>query len=338
MLKTVLRQEDDLAHSDVSTAKVATGRSAVKLLMDRYKPTDVLMPCYVPDGILDPVVMSGARVVFYKLLSTMTPALDDVERQLARCKTSTAIIVIAIDYFGGGLDMTALHQLCKRRGAILFADLAQCVPYTTDANCDVLLYSLNKFLPVVDGAFIKSKVWDVSVAVDEDRLPPMPVEAVNGYKAHLKLNAALEEEGNLRASQRAYDSYYSIIKDCALYGQSAESRRADRNAEYEQIRRRRVDLSSRLSGSLYHQFRVAGGWYYQFAYPILCQGKRDAVQEALLTVGIVAARQERRWNHIPRSGFSVESNFISDHLLLPINERVQVSDIDIMCDTINRFA
>src|SRR5690349_19162892 len=69
-----------------SLCRLATGRSALFHLTKRLPAGHVravLMPCYVPEGVIQPFTAAGFERVFYRLRADLTPSVDHVERLLS---------------------------------------------------------------------------------------------------------------------------------------------------------------------------------------------------------------------------------------------------------------
>ena len=92
-----------------SVCRVATGRSALRLLADKLRPSAVLMPSFVAEGVLQPFIEAGIRVIFYRLQEDLSPDLSDIEALLSgidgRC------LAILLHYFGYITPSAALSKL-----------------------------------------------------------------------------------------------------------------------------------------------------------------------------------------------------------------------------------
>lgn len=325
---TVLRHSQRSAWT--SEARVATGRSAILHMIKTANPKAVLMPCYVPEGVIIPFQRVGIPIKFYKLREDLRPDLDHVTRLMSK-----GALFVLIHYFGWQTETGALREIVSNAKGILFEDCAHAL-FAKALDADVALWCLNKFLPVVDGAILKSRRRDIDVSHPiSQTLQP---RVLNSYHQHLDLNARLAvcidpdqimdlaEESNL-----AYEEYYKEIKDLIIYAQSSESRCIVESTNLEAVRTAR----SHNAASYYKMipecflFRPKPP-LAPFAYPIIVRPplKPEQVFNRLLEVGVLASKLMDKWNHVPGDPrFTAERTFMEQHLLLPVGEEVAYNDI-----------
>ncbi len=245
-----------------SQATLATGRAALAHLIRvcRWNAGDaVLMPAYVAEGVIRPFTAAGMRVAFYKLTATLEPDLGDLQRVLTETPDARAVVVV--HHFGFEAPVGRVKQLAMGRGALVVEDCAHALfsRYASGAPFgsvgDVALYSLNKFLPVADGALLVSRSPGIDVTVDEAAAPPLHPAAEAAYLEHLGLNGDLLRCAEPRAaaaliarSGDAYERYYGHVNaDLSLRRMSDRSRGLYRTFPADALvaaRRRNVRLSS----------------------------------------------------------------------------------------------
>lgn len=338
---TVLRYHS--AHPVTSACRVATGRSAVLLFAQRWRPETVFMPCYVPDGIISPFMAAGTHVVFYRLDAELRPDLAHLDQVMTENPGLRPVIVV-VHYFGMVQPMIKLHDIAAKHEAILFSDCAHALlmngPHTIYS--DVSLISLNKFIPVADGAILSTRLRDLDLSIDESALPSVPPLPRAAYDMHLSANAEIVAAGAekdiselLATSEAAYSEYYYFInKSMWPMAQSPESRAVEAMQNYKSMYLQRSQKSGYLDVLLSGLLVRPSGQDCQFAYPIRCFGLRDEIGAALARVGVLASTINDKWDHIPSGGFDIEAAFIDDHLLLPIGEAVTFPDLERMAAAI----
>lgn len=139
--------------------KVAV-RDGIDLLRSAYDgtATNILLPAYVPDGLVEPFREANLEPRFYRITSELRPDLPDV-RRLADDDT---LAIMAVQYFGLPLtesDVDALRACCDRHGAFLVDDSAHSALSARDGRLlgsfgDLGVTSLRKTLPVPNGAVL----------------------------------------------------------------------------------------------------------------------------------------------------------------------------------------
>jgi hypothetical protein len=337
---TVLRCAQEMPFT--SGCRVATGRSAVLLLIERWKPTCVFMPCFVPAGIIRPFQHAGVPIVFYRLNPDLRTSMGDLYLKVKEARAERPLIV-SIRYFGYSQPTQDMVDLAHDAGGILLEDCAHAL-FDGSKTSDVILYSLNKFLPVTDGAIMVSRRNSVNVSIDESALAPLHQEAVAAYTAHMEINARIAAYDSPRtvaqlamASAEAYSAYYTMIdSDMSPRSQSAISRAVEAATDMvtmsESRKMKSVMLRAAMPPGLLVRREPA-----QFAFPVRCAGRRREMVAALMNVGVLPSFFEGLWDHVPAEGFDFEREFLADHVLLPINESVTFASISKIASALREF-
>lgn len=323
-----------LRHSQrnwTSECRVATGRSAINHLISKLSPHTVLMPAYVPDGVIIPFQRMGVPIKFYKLRDDLRPDLDHLQKIITR-----GSLVIVIHYFGFLTEIGALREIVSNAKGILFEDCAH-APFATAPQADVALWSLNKFLPVVDGAILRSRRRNIDVNCPEH--PSLPPHVMAAYHQHLDLNSHLALADPQQAvdieheSRLAYEVYYKYIsQNLGLHSQSAESKCIVANTDLAGIEEARSynSLTYYKNIPICYRFRVNSP-IAPFAFPIIVRPPLNCehVFERLMEVGVLPSRMIDKWDHLPKSDdrFENEHIFMDQHLLLPVGEEVTLDHI-----------
>ena len=77
--------------------------------------SEVLVPAYHCQSIVEPIEALGARPVFYRVQTDLSVDFSDIERKLTRDVKS----IVAVHFFGISADMSRLRELCNEVGATL---------------------------------------------------------------------------------------------------------------------------------------------------------------------------------------------------------------------------
>ncbi|MGH7414247.1 MAG: DegT/DnrJ/EryC1/StrS family aminotransferase [Candidatus Rokuibacteriota bacterium] len=114
---------------------------------------EVLLPAYICNAAVEPVLGRGAEVGFYDggRVCEVDPA--EIEARIGR-RTRAVVIV---HYFGFPQRVERLRELCDRRGVLLIEDCAHVLRSEGRGHAmgrvgDAAVFSWRKFLPVRDGA------------------------------------------------------------------------------------------------------------------------------------------------------------------------------------------
>lgn len=327
-----------------SVARAATGRSLVAHLIARVRPGVVLLPCYAPDGLTEPCRLAGVPAAFYRLRSDLTPDLDDIRRLLDVAITSGGSVpplVVVIHYFGYPTPTSGISMITKKADGFLLESCAQALPGTASRHADFALYSINKWLPVIDGAILKSRATDVTI---EHTLGSfLPARAVSGYAAHLAANQRIAEAPGAAAALDAfknssafYDAYYAEAGGLMdLRRQGDRSRELEDMADFAAIGERHQTnaayLMKHLRGCTFvRTLHRTAPW----CLPILVgKDEREKLAVALFERGIHTMMQIDRWDaHVPAEG--PERDFIDRHLLLPIGYDATLAQLETMVKVI----
>lgn len=150
--------------------KVATRDGLDVLLAERSEATNVVLPAYLPHGIIEPFREAGLEPRYYRCDRRLRPNLGDVERLL----DGESLAVMLTHYFGHpqpSEDVTAMRTLCEEHDAFLIDDNAHAPLSTSDGRLlgtlgDVGITSLRKMLPIPNGALL----FISNESLSEDRL------------------------------------------------------------------------------------------------------------------------------------------------------------------------
>ena len=345
--------------STISLCRLATGRSALFHLIHRLpRPhaATVLLPSYVAEGVIQPFLIAGFTILFYRLQSDLSPVIDDVEALLGQVKGMA--VVVLIHYFGFPAHSSELSAVLTRYHAIVVDDCAH-APFTTTPtgeslaeHADLALYSLNKFIPVVDGAILTSNRPDINLSLSERELPELPEDVQQAYQNHLQAGRDLfnsDEPAQARCFLEklgeSYEQYYAVINsDLNPSRQSTRSRHVEDVFPYNGLVQHRL-LNSRI---VYDGLKSS---VFSLVHPALPSGvvpwciparvpaqRRTEILDKLFEQGILLSTLQDKWDFVPveqRHHYAVEAAFLDEHVLIPISEFITSDSMLGMVERLN---
>lgn len=140
------------------------------LLAERPDATNVVIPAYLPFGIVEPFREAGLEPRFYDCDRLLRPNIDRIEALL----DADSLAVMFVHYFGqpqSREDIASIEDCCAEYGAYLIDDNAHSALSTLDGRLlgafgDIGITSLRKLLPIPNGAALFLTNEDLS---DEQR-------------------------------------------------------------------------------------------------------------------------------------------------------------------------
>ncbi len=347
--------------SPASSCRLATGRSAflhlIKRLPRQHAKT-VLLPCYVAEGVIKPFLKSEFTILFYRLRADLTPIAADIAELLDQ--TSDFAVVVLVHFFGFPARSVELDAVLKCHCPIVVEDFAH-APFARTAsgqpaaeNTQVALFSLNKFLPVTDGAILCSNRHDIDVSLDESALVELPTHVQQAYWDHLQAARDLFETNDSARARvflsnlgSSYERYYaSINSDLRPFRQSAQSRSVEDSFPFTNMVERR-SINARIIYeeldnpifSLVHPTLPAVVVPFCIPARVSAQSRAQLI-DSLFEQGILLSTLQEKWNFIPtdrRARYSVEADFIDQHVLIPASEFITVDSMREMITRLNNI-
>jgi perosamine synthetase len=139
---------------------VTSGRIAIALALKEMKigaGATVLVPSYHCASMVEPVIWSGAKPLFYRINADTSVNLDDIALKL----DPSVKVLMATNYFGFPQNLTALRAFCDAHGIKLLEDCAhsffgQHRGKPVGSFGDYAIASSMKFFPVYEGGCLVS--------------------------------------------------------------------------------------------------------------------------------------------------------------------------------------
>ncbi|MFL2840375.1 MAG: DegT/DnrJ/EryC1/StrS family aminotransferase [Pseudohongiellaceae bacterium] len=133
------------------------GRQAMRAgldLCDFKEGQVVLMPASLCPAVIEPFSNFGLNIKLYGLDRGFQWDVDDIRDQI----TSDTVAIYVIHYFGISYDLSEIRGLCNDKNLILIEDCAL-AGFDQSSSIgtvgDVAIFSLWKFHPISDGAFLR---------------------------------------------------------------------------------------------------------------------------------------------------------------------------------------
>jgi len=316
----------------------------------------VLLPTYLAEGVIQPFKEKNISIVFYHLTPDLLPDFENIN-YLVKANRSARLLFVNHP-FGFPIDLTSIKTLCRSFGVCVFEDCAQSLFGKNADNSllgskgDFSLFSLNKFLPVPDGAVLFSNRSDTNVAIDPSELQPSDDQTIQFYLEHLAANTELRNASDGKAAIDAltnsgtlYDKYYECMtSNLNLQEISSEASSVIALTNFETLTTQRRQNARYVTENLkcthlkllYPKFNDNAVF---FALPALVEGcDRDKLIQHLISKGVLLSTLVDRWNFIPKGlerDFANEKDFIDRHVLIPINEFLSLDDMKVMVQALN---
>jgi hypothetical protein len=135
----------------VDVCSFVNARSCIDAVIANRSFRMAWLPSYLCDSVLMPFSKHGCSVRFYPIDDTLE--CSDVS-WISEVEESD--VVLGINYFG--LVPFPHFRILRETGACLIEDLSQALFQPRDPDADFAVYSLRKFLPVIDGGFLAARV------------------------------------------------------------------------------------------------------------------------------------------------------------------------------------
>jgi dTDP-4-amino-4,6-dideoxygalactose transaminase len=343
-----------------SQCRLATGRSAINHLikiLNINNKDSVLLPAYIAEGIIQPFIYNKIKIIFYQLDANLHPDIDNISQIINR--NDKIKLCIVNHSMGFEIKIDEIQNILKDKGIYLLEDCAQGLfsqYYGDNENFgnkgDFALFSLNKFIPVIDGAILISHVDNQDVSL-VGGLSCINNKAIGAYKRHLEINKEISLTQDPRKvkllinkSVKEYNIYYDYInselnnhKICKYSEQIIES------YDYEYlIKKRKINTNiiynNFIDGSIELLYKEYSENIVPMAVPIIINDNLiDYILDELCEKGILLSRQEERWDFLSmvkdEKSFLNEKYFIDNHALIPINEFINEEQILFMVEQLN---
>lgn len=325
------------------------GRQSLYFLLNRkinsnHKFEEVLLPSYCPEGLIDPIKKSKKiKHKFYKLDKNLFPDFLSLKKNINFSNKKKKLFIL-IHYFGYNFTSKKIRNFLKKKNITILHDLAHSF-FLKKKNIqikkdDIFLYSLNKYFPISDGAFLEP---NNKFSIKFNKKNAQLRLASNFYDKHLQINSKLRNENDqkkndplLRKSEYFYEKYYRNIKN------NLETARITKKSltllnkiNLEKFKKQRLFNSIKIieiikknktlkqNNKRFLKLKNIVPW----CIPIIVNNRKKIINY-FKKKNILFSTLENKWNFIPnKKKFKNESFFIKNHILIPNNEFLGKKDI-----------
>ena len=339
---------------------VGSARGGLEACIDALgftKLNSVLIPAFVPEGVISPFKKKGINVKFYKSNYDLSIDIEDLKYRIESDTTIKAVVII--HYFGFPQSVKLISRLCKENNIVLFEDCAQAI-FSKDANGiilgstgDIAFFSFPKSLPVPDGSlFLLNNLnynWlnNILRKYKESILHLLSVMfhfvylLLKNYQLKLKYSFIYIVANFI--SKVLYAGYYQLLRMMKKpVGMSKLSKRILENINYKYLIDRRRFNAKYFYANIDREkhklvFQEYNENYVLTGIPILVDN-RDIIIKQLQKKGIDCLKYTKFWNFIPqdeKNEFINEINFLNNHFLIPINENINKYEMKYIIDKMN---
>jgi dTDP-4-amino-4,6-dideoxygalactose transaminase len=354
-IRSYLPQSDDYSFA-------STGRSLINLLIRRLKLTEndtCLMPSYVAEGVLFPFVHNGVKVRFYKVDEKLFADLQALEQQIKN--DSSIKLLVLIHPFGFEQPVKPIKKLLTSKHIHLLEDCAQAL-FCKDSEGSLLgrqgefaLFSLNKYLPVPDGAILQSYLPAIKVTATEfkpeDEARTISIKDYNRHLHHnfelLQCDDSSEAQTILEKTSDAYERYYAFInRNLNLYAPCEETWCRLKTIDFEAMITQRITNTRYLYDNLKSKtFRFVYETWDENSVPMTVPvyvdpEQREQIVSTLFDRNVLLSTLIDKWDFIPEhqtDEFLMEKQYIDSHLLTPVNEFLSINQMGKMVEILNEI-
>jgi hypothetical protein len=296
------------------TIKFQSGRAAIRAVLECNGITHVMMPAYICNSIIKAAVDAGLAVEIYDLDELLYP-------KNLPCLLPDQCVFIYVNYFGlCQKNINRLLEVISGDRLIIDNSHALFAPHT-----DVLatIYSPRKFVGLPDGGLLKaSPLLRITPPTEEDRgsferikylLTRMAYSAREGYVDFEKARNSLSDTMPLSMSRLTQRLMKSIRWDHVI-----------------KRRRKNYAAMAKMMGAINDMHWSLGVDDVPLCYPLTLRGcEINKIKNELTARHIFIATY---WvDALPRiKAKSIEAEFISETLFLPIDQRLDSTQIDMI--------
>lgn len=326
-------------------------------LLGLKESDEVLLPSYHCLSLVEPVVRYGCKVNFYKIRGNLQTTVNDIEDAI----TTDTRVVFLVHYFGlFQKQIEEIKDYLLSKDIFLIEDCAHVIPLRhqkAGTIGDISIFSPRKFLPLIDGAFLRINNPKVTKSPILKNLPLLRELKVvkNTFEQHL--NASKYEklkhyyliiDKNINNSRKILKpppiqnhtqrrvSTIPVEFDMNLANKrcSCLARYILSRANFEAIHKKRKRAFKYLYDELYighglkpPAFLNSGGSECVFGFPMLSKNKRDVIFELKKRNIQTFTFGEELHKHVVRQGNLVDERLSSQLFFMPIHQDLDLDEL-----------
>ncbi len=313
----------------------------------------ILIPAYVPEGIIAPFQIHGCEIFMYDLKPDLSPDYSQFESILKQENISLAVV---IHYFGILMPIQEGQKLCSQYHSILVEDLAHLLagPESPAGKTgDVVLFSLPKIIGLPDGApiLIRNGLiqagtlkydfdfrWIYYVFEQILRLFVVNVTDMRFFPVWIKVKAE-QIFGMLFNSYNTLMSYFHHPNRMSMISKKLLER-----TDFEKIIENRAyafkRLHEELKNSKFEKLDIKTiEKHAYFGYPIMVKNREDFLN-AMQKRGIKLMTLHYKWSFFKesqKSQYPNAYNFMNHHVIFPVCDHLDQEDVKEVIRIANEF-
>ena len=163
------------------------------------KSNKVLVPDYICDSLIHPLIQLGINIIYYKINENFKPEWADVENKLNSHKISA---IIMVNYFGQVQDLQKFISVKNEHNIFLIEDNSHGLNkhnYYKNVEIDFSITSPRKFLNIASGGilYIETKI-NINLPIYNSNIITTTLKKVikNSRKLHFYINYLIKNYPN----------------------------------------------------------------------------------------------------------------------------------------------
>lgn len=345
--------EKELPWTGTSHYKFSSGREGLLSLLKslNLKSDDIiLLPQFVPEGIIAPCRIENVEIKFYDLDETLTPDWGNLKLQLNQYKP---ILCILIHYFGLVKDINKFVHLCHSNHCLAFEDFAHIQfkkSYLLDNESDFKLYSLRKIIGVPDGAVIGSNFIKVNLKYSFSPLDIRRLVYIVMNTGHLLMTTISRNHlffkfwigfwkyfGYFFSSYRLLMSYFKNPTKISLFSDMLLSR-FPWNDSIQTRNKIESFYALNLNRNIFKHLTIPNRNACSMGYLVVVEN-RKSLSEHLLKNGIQGVWFDHKWEyHHLSKNVDAAKKIIDNHFLFPTSYSLSLKAIERVIRIANQWA
>jgi hypothetical protein len=320
---------DALRLLDSTNGMYVNARSALYAIAHAAQLSQVWLPSFVCEAVVEPFRMTGTTIRFYPVDGELMVHIKELD-----LREGDAFLLVA---FFGIVPPADLYRHLNSAGAIVIEDLSQALFAQPNPLATYSVYSPRKFFPVPDGGVVVSKIqktgeWPQDEVKDYERHGQF-LEAVEAYASRSLFEAGVNESLNwhphFQASEKLMSTGLQKISNFTrwflLFAADWESEREKRIRNYDYLATRlpQFTLLKRAPGDV------------PLGFPLVCEN-RDILRQRLFEEKVFPPIHWVIDGFVPAT--FQESHALSKRIMtLPCDARYQCDDLERMAKIIEDF-
>lgn len=336
-----------------------TGRNGLAILFDLLefeKGNNIMLPAFVAHGVALPIKRKGLIPMYYKSNEDLSPNIVDIEKKI---KNKNVVAIFLIHYFGYPQEIESLIKIAKNNNVIIIEDCAQAL-YSTYSNGnligtkgDITLFSLTKFLPIPDGSLFVFNNAEIKFDLNKINYKHSAVSFFSVQFAKIQLQIATwQARSNYSIFNFGLNFFYKITTLIHYWLICLEKKHVN-ISKYSKDLLTKLDIKNimnqrKINGSYVNKglfvdklniYRKMNNNLCLTGIPILFSN-RNYIKSYLKKKNIKTLVYNKFWWFVPndeKCNFENEYEFHQNHLLLPISENLEKTQLDYIVKIVNEL-